>query len=161
LLRKGFAVCGTENLFTQGEAPLAGHPDDANGGGAVSGGNGGNDLRHKRTLFPKFKLFLFYHVTQEKTMLTFQKETPAWSKIYSSSLRTAKKASVGTCTVPRERIFFLPPPQNQRFCRDSALDSNGQTKPAHFKVSPSAKHLTPFPRRLAGARRGQKVTRPA
>ena len=26
----------------------------------------------------------------------------------SSSLRTARKASVGTWTVPRERIFFLP-----------------------------------------------------
>ena len=29
-------------------------------------------------------------------------------KIYSSSLRTARNASVGTCTVPRLRIFFLP-----------------------------------------------------
>ena len=32
----------------------------------------------------------------------------AEGKNHSSSLRTAKNASVGTCTVPRERIFFLP-----------------------------------------------------
>ena len=34
---------------------------------------------------------------------------------YSSSLRTARNASVGSCTLPRERIFFLPAPEKLRF----------------------------------------------
>ena len=31
---------------------------------------------------------------------------------HSSSFSTAIKASVGSCTVPRVRIFFFPAPQN-------------------------------------------------
>lgn len=32
----------------------------------------------------------------------------SWIAFYSSSFKTAIKASVGSCTVPRVRIFFLP-----------------------------------------------------
>ena len=34
---------------------------------------------------------------------------------YSSSFSTAKKASVGICTVPSARIFFLPFENASRF----------------------------------------------
>ena len=38
--------------------------------------------------------------------------------VYSSSLSTAKNASVGICTLPRERIFFLPAREKRRFSRE-------------------------------------------
>ena len=40
---------------------------------------------------------------------------------YSSSLRTARNASVGSCTEPRLRIFFLPAPQSLRLGGDPSL----------------------------------------
>ena len=40
---------------------------------------------------------------------------------YSSSLRTARNASVGSCTEPRLRIFFLPAPQSLRLPGDPSL----------------------------------------
>ena len=40
---------------------------------------------------------------------------------HSSSFSTAIKASVGSCTVPRVRIFFLPAPQNLWILRGTPL----------------------------------------
>ena len=42
--------------------------------------------------------------------------SPGCFSYSSSSLRTAMKASVGSCTLPRERIFFLP-----SFCFSSSF----------------------------------------
>ena len=44
-----------------------------------------------------------------------------WRCSYSSSFSTAMKASVGSCTVPRVRIFFLPAPQNLWILRGAPL----------------------------------------
>ena len=41
---EGPAVGGAEHSVAQGKAPLAGHPDDADGGGGGPGGDGGDDI---------------------------------------------------------------------------------------------------------------------
>ena len=61
---------------------------------------------------------------------------------HSSSFSTAIKASVGSCTVPRFRIFFLPAPQDRRSCGDPSIPIlRGGNE---FRLAPrfcSAKHL--------------------
>lgn len=52
---------------------------------------------------------IFQHVLRYHS-LTREFGTNSTSLLYSSSFRTAKNASVDTCTVPRERIRFLPHP---------------------------------------------------
>ena len=59
-----------------------------------------------------------------------------------SSLRTAMKASVGTCTVPRFRIFFLPAPHKSKLLWGPRIRSKWpEMNSAHFKVLPAAKRL--------------------
>ena len=59
-----------------------------------------------------------------------------------SSLRTAIKASVGTCTVPRFRIFFLPAPHKSKLLWGPRIRSKWpEMNSAHFKVLPAAKRL--------------------
>ena len=58
-----------------------------------------------------------------------------------SSLRTAMKASVGTCTVPRFRIF-LPAPHKSKLLRGPRIRFKWpEMNSAHFKVLPAAKRL--------------------
>ena len=57
---------------------------------------------------------------------------------YSSSLRTAKNASVGTCTVPRERIRFLSPLKIFHFEGPPHLTQTGRRSPPVSRFCPTA-----------------------
>ena len=51
-----------------------------------------------------------------------RREETRFADDYSSNLRTAMNASVGSCTVPSVRIFFLPaPPKGAAFWGSPAI----------------------------------------
>ena len=97
---EGTAVPGAEHRLRRGDGGGTGDAQHPDGGDPRPGGDGGNGI-HRQLLSCKGK--------------PPQGGFPA---IYesSSSFRTARKASVGTWTVPRERIFFLP-----SFCFSSSF----------------------------------------
>ena len=74
--------------------------------------------------------------------------------LYSSSLRTAKNASVGICTDPRDRIFFLWPHRMFHPAGTPIFTCAAEVNSARAKVFAPAKTLVRriAPPRAAGPR---------